>query len=184
MTAHPRSTVSVRTTIVLIAALLLLASFAPKMLRARAESSDENTINISAAGAGPREVEETTQKAIQRQYSAAWKNMAVALKENRTDLLDQSFVGSVRDQLAKEIEQQKKTGISTRYIDRGHQVNVVFYSPEGTALELRDTADIEHQVLDGIKVIHSEQLRQQYLVIFTLVEDKWKVRIMQAVPGA
>jgi hypothetical protein len=106
------------------------------------------------------------------------------LKENRTDLLDQSFVGSVRDQLAKEIEQQKKAGVSARLVDKGHQVNVVFYSPEGTALELRDTAEIEHQVLDGSKVIHSEQLRQQYLVIFTLVEDKWKVRIMQAVPGA
>jgi hypothetical protein len=71
-----------------------------------------------------------------------------------------------------------------RYVDRGHQVNVIFYSPEGTALELRDTADIEQQVLDGGKVIHSEQLRQQYLVIFTLIEDKWKVRVMQAVPVA
>jgi hypothetical protein len=171
-------------TVLLIAALLLLASIAPKMLRARAESPNENAISISTAGAGPREVEETTQEAIQRQYSAAWKNMADALKENRTDLLDQSFVGSVRDQLAREIEQQKKTGVSARLVDRGHQVNVVFYSPEGTALELRDTVDIEQQVLDGSKVIHSEQLRQQYLVIFTLVEDKWKVRIMQAVPGA
>jgi hypothetical protein len=63
-------------------------------------------------------------------------------------------------------------------------VNVIFYSPEGTALELRDTADVEQQVMDGDKVIHSEQLRQQYLVIYTLIEDKWKVRIMQAVPGA
>jgi hypothetical protein len=60
---------------------------------------------------------------------------------------------------------------------------VVFYSPEGTALELRDTAEIEQQTLDGSKVVHSEKIRQQYLVIFTLVEDRWKIRIMQAVPA-
>src|ERR1700745_185857 len=122
---------SIRTGIALIIALLLLVSIAPKILRARAESADENGITFSTSGAGPREVEDTTQKAIQRQYSAAWKNMADALKDNRADLLDQSFVGSVRDQLAKQIEQQKKTGVSTRLMDKGHQVNVAFYSPEG-----------------------------------------------------
>src|SRR5437588_591050 len=116
--------------IAVIAALLLLATIAPRVLAVRAADSEENIINISTAGATPREVEETTQRAIQRQYSAAWKNMAGALKENRIDLLDQSFVGSVRDQLAKQIEQQKKTGISARVVDRNHQVNVVFYSPE------------------------------------------------------
>jgi hypothetical protein len=167
-----------------IAALVLLATFAPRMLRVHAEAADENAIAISTSGATPREVEETTQKAIERQYSAAWKTMTQALKENRTDLLDQVFVGSARDQLAKQIEQQQKTGVSNRLLDKGHQVNVIFYSPEGTALQLRDTAEIDAQVLDGSKVIHSQLLRQQYLVILTLVEDRWKVRIMQAVPGA
>jgi hypothetical protein len=184
MKTNSRSTASIRTAVALIAILLLLATIAPKILRAHAENTDEDAINVSVSGAGPREVEETTQKAIQRQYAAAWKNMRAALKDDRLDLLDQSFVGAARDQLAKQIEQQKKTGLSTRYTDRGHQVSVIFYSPEGTALELRDNADIEQQVMDGNKVIHSEQLRQQYLVIFTLVEDKWKVRTMQAVPGA
>ncbi|MCU1285211.1 MAG: hypothetical protein JWO13_1561 [Acidobacteriales bacterium] len=179
MAIHKSST---RSTVILLAIVIVLASAAPSILRAFADEPGAGTIQISTTGAGPREVEETTQKAIERQYTAAWKNMTAALKDNRADLLDAAFVGSMRDQLARRIEQQKKSGTSTRYADGAHQVNVVFYSPEGTALELRDTTEIEQQTLDGSKVIHSEKVRQQYLVIFTLVEDRWKVRIMQALP--
>jgi hypothetical protein len=181
--ASNKQRTSIRITLALLTALLLLSSIAPRMLRARADS-DESKFQFASSSAGPRELEETTQKAIQRQYAAAWKNMAAALKDNRVDLLDPTFVGSVRDQLAKQIEEQNKTGISTRYLNKGHQVSILFYSPEGTALQLRDTTDIEQQTLDGGKVIHTEQVRQQYLVIFTLVEDKWKVRLLQAVPTA
>jgi hypothetical protein len=176
--------VFIRTTILLIALLLILSSIAPMLLRAFADEPTSANIQLTATGVGPRDVEETTQAAIQRQYTTAWKNMADALKQNRIDFLGATFVGTARDQLANQIEQQKKTGVSTRYVDRGHNASIIFYSPEGTAIQLRDNVDLEQQVLDGDKVIHSEQLRQQYLVIFTLVEDRWKVRTLQAVPGA
>jgi hypothetical protein len=173
---------STRSTVILLAIVFVLVCAAPNVLRAFADEPGADTIQISTNAAVPRDVEETTQRAIERQYTAAWKNMAAALKDNRVDLLDATFVGSMRDQLARQIEQQKKAGTSTRYTDGAHQVSVLFYSPEGTALELRDTVEVEQQTLDGSKMIHSEKIRQQYLVVFTLVEDRWKVRMMQAVP--
>jgi hypothetical protein len=174
----------IRTTILLIALLVIFTSIVPMLLRAFADEPIAALIPLTTTGVGPRDVEETTQAAIQRQYTAAWKNMADALQQNRIDLLDQAFVGAARAQLVNQIEQQKKTGVSDRLIDRGHNASIIFYSPEGTAIQLRDNVDLEQQILDGGKVIHTEHLRQPYLVIFTLVEDRWKVRTLQAVPGA
>jgi len=58
----------------------------------------------------------------------------------------------------------------------------VFYSPEGSAMELHDTARLELQVLDGSKVIHSEDTTVQYVTLLTAAENSWKVRVMEAVP--
>src|SRR5262245_57744224 len=102
-------------------------------------------MTLSVANAAPREVEETTQAAIKREYANAWKAMAGALRENRTDELGASFVGAAKTAMEQRIDQQKKTGLSERIVDRGHKLEVLFYSPEGSAMELRDTASIEKQ---------------------------------------
>lgn len=157
---------------VAVAALVLLV--------AAAEQRPNVELNIQSAG--PREVEETTEQAIVRDYSGAWKVLAVALSENRAQALDAAFVGDARNKLGRRIEQQQRAGLRTRYVDRGHKVEALFYSPEGSAMQLRDTAQIELQVLDGDQVVSSQPLTQNYLVVMTVGDDRWKVRVLQEVP--
>jgi hypothetical protein len=51
-------------------------------------------------------------------------------------------------------------------------------------MQLRDTARLEVQLLDGDKVVHSDQFTQNYLVVMTAGENRWKVRVLQALPSA
>jgi hypothetical protein len=49
-------------------------------------------------------------------------------------------------------------------------------------MQLRDTAQIELEVLDGDTVIHREQITQPYLVLMTVAEGSWKVRVLEEQP--
>jgi hypothetical protein len=179
MRAHLRSN---RLAYLLLAALFLLTSVPTVILHAHAwDDADNSRFNFAESNPGPRQLEDQTQSAIQKQYADAWKNMADALSQNRVDLVDKSFVGAERDQLRRQIEQQKKNGMSSKLDDRSHKVEFAFYSPEGTAIELHDTVELEQQTLDGSKQIHSDNSTRKYVVIFTLVEDKWKVRTLQQI---
>jgi hypothetical protein len=51
---------------------------------------------------------------------------------------------------------------------------------EGSAMELRDTAQVEIQLLDGSKVVHSEQATVNYVALLTPTENSWKVRMLEA----
>ncbi|HZP23094.1 MAG TPA: hypothetical protein VFB04_06590 [Terriglobales bacterium] len=140
------------------------------------------SVSLNAAQAQPRQVEETTEKAVARDYAAAWQAMAEALDQNRTDLLAASFIGTANDKLRAGIEQQRKTGLHQRIVDKGHTADIVFYSPEGSAMELHDTARLELQTMDGGKVLHSENATIHYVALLTAAENSWKVRVMEAVP--
>ena len=61
-------------------------------------------------------------------------------------------------------------------------MNAIFYSPEGSAIELQDTAQLQIQVLDGDKVLHSEDVSVHYVALLTAAENSWKVRVLEAVP--
>lgn len=165
----------------LLAMLFLLTSIPAVVLHAKAwdEADTSNRFNFNAANVGPRNLEDQTQNAIKREYAAAWQNMNDALAQNRVDLVDKSFVGAERDQLLRQIDQQKKNGLSTKLDDRSHNVEFAFYSPEGTAIELHDTVALNQETLDGGKSVHSDSTTQKYVVIFTLVGDRWKVRTLQ-----
>jgi hypothetical protein len=144
-------------------------------------AADGPKIEFNTANAVPREIEETTEQAILREYSAAWKALATALKDNRSDQLAATFVGPARQAIAQQVEQQRKSGLSVRLVDRGHQLQAVFYSPEGSAMQLRDVVQLEKQYLDGDQVVHTEQLTQNYVVLMAVTEDRWKVRLLQEV---
>jgi hypothetical protein len=139
-------------------------------------------VELNAASAQPRQVEDTTEIAIARDYAVAWKALAAAMGENRTEALAAGFVGTARDNFAKAIEEQKKSGLRRRYTDRGHKLQAIFYSPEGSAMQLRDTAQLEVEVLEGDTVIHREQITQPYLVLMTVAEGSWKVRVLEEQP--
>jgi hypothetical protein len=106
--------------------------------------------------------------------------MEQALNENRADLLDGYFTGIAKQDLGERVKSQSKSGLHTRYQDRGHKLDAIFYAPAGDALELRDRAQFDLQVLDGDKVIYEEPVDVEYIVLMTPGADRWMVRQMQA----
>jgi len=178
-----KNSFSSRIGISLAAALILLfvlASLPPWLIAA----ADANTVKIDASAAQPRQVEDATVQAIQRDYGRAWQTLSQALSENRANLLNSSFVGIANDKLTRAVNEQRKEGLRRKYIDKSHKVEIVFYSAEGSALQLRDTVQIEIQLLDGDKVVHTENATRHYIALMTPTENSWKVRVFEAVPGA
>src|ERR1035437_9554897 len=120
---------------------------------------------------------------VPRDYRHAWHAMAAAMEENKAGLLGSDFVGLAKDQLSQAIVDQSKSGLKRGYIDHGHQVRVVFYSPDGSAMGLHDPVRIEIQLLDGVKVVHSDQGTFYFLTLMTPAENSWKVRLLESVSG-
>lgn len=151
-------------------------------LRARASQPAGIRVEMATSNAGPREVEDTTQTAIIRDYSAAWKAMEASFDSNQDGGLGAAFTGNALQQIHERMVQQKKAGLHTRFVDRGHKLEAVFYSPEGSAMQLHDTAQLEIETLDGEKVVHSENATLHYMTLITVAEDRWKVRQLQGLP--
>jgi hypothetical protein len=156
----------------LLCALVMLAS-----------AATAPSISINVEKSVPRQVEETTAKSVSRDYNAAWQAMTQALDQSRKDLLAAGFVGTAQEKLATQVEQQQKSGLHEHIVDKGHTVDVVFYSPEGSAMELHDTVRLQIEVMDGSKVIHSEDATVHYVALLTAAENSWKVRMLEAVPA-
>ena len=105
--------------------------------------------------------------------------MSEALAQNNAAALDADFLGAARDKLGDTIAEQAKLGIQTRYQDRAHHIQFVFYSPEGLSIELVDQVDYDVQVTDHGKSISSVPVSTRYVVVLTPSEVQWKVRVMQ-----
>jgi hypothetical protein len=151
--------------------------------RLQTYAATQPSVALSVRSAGPRQVEDTTERAVARDYAAAWQAMAEALKQNRTDVLGGNFIGNANEKLVATIEDQRKNGLHQQIVDRSHTVEAVFYSPEGSAMELHDTAQVQLQLMDGSKVVHSEDATIHYVVLLTAAENSWKVRVLEAVPS-
>ena len=146
-----------------------------------AAPGDTVQVRLDASQIQPRPLEQLTGQAVVKTYSNAWKNMEAALEQNRPELIDESFVGYAHDKLLSQVQEQKKSGLATRYVDHGHQVSATFYSPEGSAVQLQDTAQLEVQLLDGGKVVSAKTVTRKYVAFVTVVEDSWKVRVLDGV---
>ena len=129
---------------------------------------------------GPRQLQEQTQSAAIRDYLQGWKTLSSALEHNDAALLDRDFAGTARDKLAEAVQQQSAAGIRTRYQDKTHDIQVVFYSPEGLSIELTDDVQYDVQVLDHDKVQTTQQVHAHYIVVLTPAEVRWRVRVFQA----
>ena len=175
----PRSQRSLRLTVLLLGILLLLSGAAPLLVRALADAPDVPKIDLNSAKTEPRALEDSTQRAVLTQYSTAWKGLEGALADNRADLLNDGFTGNAQSIFTDQVKQQKSSGLSVHYIDQGHKVDITFYSPEGSAIELHDTAQLEMRVMNGGKVVHSETVTRKYLALMTVADDRWKVRVLQ-----
>lgn len=140
-------------------------------------------VQLKADEIAPRPIEDLTGRNITRDYAYAWQTLAQALDQNRVQLLDGYFTGFAKNTFTQAIADQKKSGLRLHYVDHGHKVNAVFYSPNGDAMQLHDTAQMEIQVFDGGKMIRQENVALHYLVIMTPGADRWFVRLMQAIPA-
>jgi len=159
----------------------LVVSLALPLIAKVLAAGETVQVRLDASQIQPRPLEQLTGQAIVKTYSNAWKNMERALEENRPDLIDESFVGYAHDKLLSQVQEQKKRGLATRCVDHGHQVSATFYSPEGSAVQLLDTAQLEVQLLDGGKVVSSQTVMRKYIAVVTVVEDSWKVRVLDGV---
>jgi len=131
---------------------------------------------------GPRPLEDQSKAAVVRDYIRAWQSIDAALGQNRPELLDADFVGTVRDKLSETIQQQANLGIRSQYQDRSHDLKILFYSPDGLSIELTDKVEYDVQVIDHDKVITTQRETARYLVVLTPAEVRWKVRVFQSVP--
>ena len=131
---------------------------------------------------GPRPLERQTETAVIRDYLQAWRSMSDAFDQNRTDRLDPDFIGAAKEKLAGTIREQASLGIHTRYRDGAHDLQLVFYSPEGLSIQLVDTVEYDMEVLDRDKVLAAQHVRARYVAVLTPTEVRWKVRILQAEP--
>jgi len=172
-----------RIALLAIAAISAAAwTIAPRVRAADPVPKSEVKVEFDAEGVGPRQIEDTTEAAIPRDYATAWNVLETALSQNRASALDIGFVGFARERLAQRVADQQKSGVRVRYVDRGHKVQAIFYSPEGSTMQLCDAARYDIEVLDGDTVIHTEPVTQNYIALMTVTEDRWKVRVLEAVP--
>ena len=131
---------------------------------------------------GPRPLQEQTQAAAIRDYVQAWQTVGAAFAENNATLLDRDFVGDARGKLAQAIAEQAALGLHTRYQDKAHDIQIVFYSPDGLSIELTDDVEYSLQLVDHDKTQTTQKVRERYVVVLTPAEVRWRVRVFQAQP--
>lgn len=132
---------------------------------------------------GPRSLQEQTGTAAIRDYIQSWQSFRAALEQNRAELLSPNFVGAAKEKLTDAIQKQTALGIRTRYVDLEHDLQIVFYSPEGLSIEILDKVQYDMQVLEQNKVIATQRMSARYLVVLTPAEVRWRVRVFQASPN-
>jgi hypothetical protein len=165
-----------------IISLLLSLTASPMQGANSPRSSSLPKVELGTVRGGPREVEDLTRQKILRDYAFAWQTLATGLDQNRPDILNDYFTGFANKQFKQAIAEQAASGIHRQYVDHGHKLEVIFYSPDGGVMQLWDNADYDVQIFDGTRLLHSERSSVRFLVLMTPAADRWMVRLMQDVP--
>jgi hypothetical protein len=159
--------------LVLAAGVLAIAQSSPQIQLPQ--------VRLDAEGLAPRPIEELTGTSVARYYALAWRDLAGALESGRADGLAEEFVGFAKDRLVQRIADQKQTGVHVRIVDHGHHLKAVFYSTDGTAMQLLDQAQLEIQTFDGDKLLDTRNALHEYTVLMTPGADRWYVRDLEEV---
>jgi hypothetical protein len=161
--------------------LYLLLGAAACAVMGSSVAAAQATVKVEPATLdGPRPLAAQTAQAAIRDYVEAWQSLNAAMDQNRAGLLDADFVGDAKDKLANTIREQSQLGMRSQYQDRAHDVQIVFYSPEGLSIELTDTVDYDVQVMDHDKPQGTQHVHARYLVVLTPSELRWRVRVLEA----
>lgn len=164
-----------------VPALILACTLAaPCALLAQQPSAHPSVHVIPANLHGPRPLAQQTAESAIRDYVQSWRSMGAALAQNQAALLSPDFVGSALDKLTGTVHEQAKAGIHTRYIDRSHDIQIVFYSPEGLSIQLVDNVEYDQQVYNGDTLLASQPVHARYIAVLTPSEVRWRVRVFQA----
>lgn len=158
--------------------LLVLVSIlsAPLVLFAQ-----QPTVNVEPPELhSPRPLEQQTADSAVRDYLQSWHVMKSALQQNQAGLLSPDFVGAALDKLTDTIHEQAKLGLHTRYIDRSHNIQIVFYSPEGLSIQLIDDVQYDEQVFNNGTLLSSLPVHARYIAVLTPSEVRWRVRVFQS----
>jgi hypothetical protein len=146
---------------------------------ATGQSSPQNhlpQVHLDAVGLTPRPIEELTGTTIARYYALAWRDLAGALETDQAEVLSEEFVGVARNRLMQRVRGQKQAGLHVRIVDQGHNLKAVFYSSDGTAMQLLDQAQLEIQTFDGNRLLDTQNAVHEYIVLMTPGSDRWYVR--------
>ncbi|HKS76835.1 MAG TPA: hypothetical protein VJQ82_26710 [Terriglobales bacterium] len=147
-----------------------------------ADSSSSN-VKLDTTMAKPRAIEDLTRNALARDYGNAWLSLTDASESGSPKPLDAYFVGSARKDLGDAVESQRNHGLQSRFLSQEHNLQAVFYAPEGDVVELHDTAHCQVQILDGNKVLDDRGVVLHFVVLMTPGADRWVIRQLQAVPA-
>ena len=120
---------------------LLVCAFIALQLGVAADTELPH-VEFNADNIGPRQIEDLTSKSVPRDYGFAWQTMKQALNENHPGLLDGYFAGTAKQDLGDRVRSQNRSGIRTRYQDRGHKLEAIFYAPAGDAMLTRKKAPL------------------------------------------
>jgi hypothetical protein len=155
--------------------------FAPSSFCQSSAQLQQVAVQLDANDLAPRPIEELTGTTLVRHYAQAWRDMADALDSGRIGGLGDDFVGFARDRLVQRIEAQNRTGVHVRIADHGHHLKAVFYSTDGTAMQLFDQAQLEIQTFDGSKLLDTQTATHEYMVLMTPGADRWYIRDLEEV---
>ena len=139
------------------------------------------SVHLDADGLSPRPIEQLTGTTIAHHYAQAWTDLALAMESGQTGGLGEEFTGFAKDRLSKRIAEQRGAGIHVRIVDHGHQLKAIFYSADGTAMQLIDHAQLEIQTFDGSKLLNTENTPREYMVLMTPGADRWYIRDLEEV---
>jgi hypothetical protein len=131
---------------------------------------------------GPRPLQQQTADAVVRDYLDSWQSLNRALGQNSVAALDRDFVGDAMDKLSQTVQQQSRMGVRSEYSDQSHDIQIVYYSPEGLSVELTDKVEYDVRIFDRDKLQTTQHVSARYVVVLTPTEVRWRVRVFQAVP--
>ena len=168
---------------VIVACVLAVAQSSPQPQLAQIQPPQIHLpeVHLDAAGLAPRSIEQLTGTTIARHYALAWRDLAVALEASRAEGLGEEFVGVAKDRLRQRIGDQQQTGVHVRIVDHGHHLKAVFYSTDGSAMQLLDEAQLEIQTFDGNTLLDAQNASHDYIVLITPGADRWYIRDLEEV---
>ncbi|HTW59110.1 MAG TPA: hypothetical protein VMD99_13340 [Terriglobales bacterium] len=157
-----------------LALLLMSALNAPA-------ASPSVAVQLDITHAAPRGVEKPTARRILADYRFAWTNLARAVAANSAGPTQGLFTGTAKKWLDATIASQRQSGLVTKYLNQNHNLEAIFYAPEGDVMELHDTAQYQMQIFDGGKLIYDQPVVMHYVVLMTPGADRWLIRQLQPV---